>query len=155
MEKITNPIGNIFSYLQDIILFMEVKDKRLANKSETDETKRDSAVWLAAMSKEDDYLTYKDYWQNWMFEDVLNNVKLSNIEYWKQNPFNVPLDFREYLRRSCREIVLTTYEEKNEYYRTRIGLPPIGNKINHFLSNKLAKEYETSSIYSKQICHDK
>lgn len=141
VEKITNPLGNIFNYLQDIILFMEVKDKKIADKEETKETKRDSAVWLAAMSQEDSYITYKDYWQTWMFQDVLNNVKLSNVEYWMNNPFNVPLDFREYLTRRCREIVLNTYEEANVYYRTRIGLPPIGSNIKHFLSKELAKNY--------------
>ena len=45
VEKITNPLGNIFNYLQDIIRFMEVQDKKIADKDETNETKRDSAVW--------------------------------------------------------------------------------------------------------------
>ena len=129
----TDPLQDLFIDIKKILEFMEVKDKSEAMKYETQEIRDQSEMWLMAKMESDTYATYRRFWTIDMFKEVLPNAKLSNINYWMENPYNVPLDFRENLLKRGREAFLNTYEEKNDYYRMLTGLPPVGTPSSDFI----------------------
>lgn len=123
--------------------FIEIKDMRKAKAFETRESKKESEMWMAAKTKTDNYLAYREYWTVGMFQFVLHNVKLSNVHYWMDHPMNIPMDFRDHLLEKGREFFLAKYEEKNNYYRMLNGLPPYEeSKDNYiYLADKYYEEY--------------
>lgn len=146
-SKQTNPIQSLFSDIKKIIEFMEVKDLNEANNYETSDIKSESEMWMNAKMEMDTFITYKQYWNIAMFQEVLPNVKINNINYWMENPLNIPLDFRETLLTKGREVFLGLYEEKNDYYRMLNGLPPYGTSKENFLylSEETAKLLHVST----------
>ena len=91
-SKQTNPIQDLFVDIKKINNFMEVKDLNEANSYETSETRNAAEMWINALTEMDTYLSYKQFWNIAMFQEVLPNVKFTNISYWIDNPLNVPLD---------------------------------------------------------------
>lgn len=131
--KQTNPIQDLFVDIKKIIDFMEVKDLNEATSYETSDTKNSAEMWINAITGNDTFLTYKNFWNIAMFQEVLPNVKFNNIRYWMDNPLNIPLDFRDVLLTKGREVFLNSYEELNTYYRTLNGLPPYDTPKEQFL----------------------
>ena len=142
--KLTNPLQNLFIDIEKILSYTEFKDGNAAKQYETIETRDAAEMWIQAKIKQDNYLTYKAYWQTYMFQSVLPNVKLTNVNYYMENPLNVPYDFRSVLLEKGRAVFLKQYEEKNTYYRMLIGLPPIETDKSEFifLSESLAKTFQ-------------
>lgn len=140
--KRTDPIHDLFVDIKKIISFMEIKDAKEALKYETSESKDLAEIWMNAQNKEDNYVTYKNYWTISMFQEIMPNVKLKNFRYWVTNPYNVPADFRENLLVKGREAFLASYEEQNNYYRMLNGLPPVGTDKSDFIymSDELREE---------------
>lgn len=141
-KKQTNPLQNLFSDIEKILAYTEFKDLNAAREHETIESRDRADMWIHAKLQEDTYLTYQKYWQTYMFQSVLPNVKLSNVNYFMEHPLNVPYDFRNVLLEKGRELFLKEYKEENEYYRTLIGLPPIDEDPKRFIY--LSKELSIS-----------
>lgn len=141
-KKQTNPIQDLFIDIKKIIDFMEVKDLNQAMGYETSETKNAAEMWMNALTGNDTYLTYKNYWNIAMFQEVLPNVKFNNIRYWMESPLNIPLDFRDTLLNKGRQVFLDSFEEKNTYYRMLNGLPPYDTPKEEFIyfSKETAEE---------------
>jgi hypothetical protein len=142
--KLTNPIQNLFVDIEKILSETVFKDLNAARDAETIESRDAGDMWIRAKLKEDTYLTYRAYWQTYMFQAVLPNVKLSNISYYKENPMNVPYDFRSILLEKGRNAFFKQYVEQNTYYRMLSGLPPINTPSNEFiyLSKSLADKFQ-------------
>lgn len=132
-SKTTGPLHKLFSDISRIIEFMEIKDQKAADEKETSKSASAAEVYMNAMTEKDDYVTYHHLWNSWMFQEVVPNAKLTNITKWMQNPFTVPIVFRENLRIKGRELFLNGYEEMNEYYRMLNGMPPIDTPESEFI----------------------
>ena len=144
--KRTDPIHELFAGIKKIVDFMEVKDAKEALEHETAESKALSEIWINALNKDDNYVTYKRFWDISMFQEILPNVKLKNFTYWMENPYNVPADFRENLLLKGRQAFLDSYEEQNDYYRMINGQPPLNTDESEFiyLSKELREELHVS-----------
>lgn len=129
----TDPLQDLFSDVKKILDFMEIKDQKAAIDNESSESKDLAEMWVMAKTEQDTYLTYRQYWTVSMFQEILPNVKIKNVHYWINNPYNVPLDFRDNLLNRGREAFLNSYEEKNNYYRMLNGLPPYGTPPSEFI----------------------
>ena len=129
----TDPLQDLFSDVKKILDFMEVKDQKLAIENETSESKSLADMWIMARLENDTYLTYRKYWTDSMFQDILPNAKLKNIRYWIENPYNVPNNFRDNLLKCGRAAFLNSYEEKNDYYRMLNGMPPMNTSPSDFI----------------------
>lgn len=129
----TDPLQNIFSDIEKILNFMEVKDMKAANDAETTESKNNAELWMNAKLEMDSYITYKNYWTIGMFKEIESTSKLNDIRYWMNNPFNVPTNFRDNLLLKGREAFLKEYVETNEYYRMLNGLPPVDTPSEDFI----------------------
>lgn len=143
----TNPIQNLFIDIKKILDFMEIKDIKEASKFETTAIRDESDMWMNAKEGNDTYLTYKNYWKPYMFQEIVSNINLRDIRYWMEHPWNVPANFRDNLLEKGREAFLASYEEKNEYYRMLNGLPPIDTKPSDYvyLSEKMRNQLHASN----------
>jgi hypothetical protein len=121
----TNPIQDLFEGIKKILEFMEVKDINTATSYETTDIRDEAEMWMAAKEENDTYITYKNYWKPYMFQEIVSTCSLKNIQYWMEHPRNVPANFRENLLTKGRAAFLESYVEKNDYYRMLNGLPPI------------------------------
>ena len=148
MNKLTNPIQDLFGDIKKIISFIEIKDDKLAKEAETTETRDMAEVWMAAMEENDNYITYRRWWDIGMFQLVMPNVKWNDFKEWNADPSRVPVLFRETLRVKGREVFLSLYEERNAYYRTLAGLPPIDTPEDEYihLSEELRNEFNIPDI---------
>ena len=142
ISKLTNPIQELFSDVKKIFEFMEVKDHNEAMKYETPEIREDSEMWMNALVGSDTYSTYRNYWTIAMFQQILPNVKMNNVMHWMDNPYNVPVNFRELLLTEGRQRFLDQHVEKNQYYRMLNGQPPIDTQKKDFiyLSDEIRKQ---------------
>ena len=61
MEKLSNPIQELFSNIKKILEFMEIKDKNLASQNESEESRDLAEVWMAALIEDDNYITYRKW----------------------------------------------------------------------------------------------
>ena len=129
----TNPLQNVFSDVEKILDFMEVKDLKAANDAETTDSKNAAEMWMNAKLEKDNYITYKNYWNIGMFKEVASTAKLIDIQKWINNPLNVPNDFRNNLLIKGREAFLNSYEETNDYYRILNGLPPYNTPESEYI----------------------
>lgn len=147
-SKQIDPLQNLFIDIKKITEIIEIKDLKEANKYETADINAESEMWMNALSGNDTYTTYRRFWNVSMFQEVVSNVKLKDIKYWIENPYTVPLTFHDNLLKRGRECFLTNYEEKNEYYRTLNGLPPIETKESDFIymSQSLQDKFHVNNI---------
>lgn len=132
-SKFNDPLQNLFSDIEKIIEFIEIKDNSKANLYETPQIRAKSKAWMNAKLNQDNYLTYKRYWNFSMFQEVEANIKYNMFKFYMENPYNIPIEFRENLLVKGREIFLNSYEEENNYYRTLNGLPPYGTSSKDFI----------------------
>ena len=133
IEKETNVIQNLFVDIKKIIDSMIIKDLKEANKYENDDIKAEAKMWIDAQIQIDNYMSYKSYWEVYMFQKILPSIGISSIKYWKENPLNVPMEYRDTLLEEGRKLFLESYVEKNDYYRMLCGLPPIDTKVEDFI----------------------
>ena len=80
MNKLINPIQGLFANIQKIINFIEIKDLKLANEKETDESRDNAEVWMAAIEGNDNYLTYRRWWNIGLFQAIRSNVRWVDYE---------------------------------------------------------------------------
>lgn len=132
-SKQTDPLQDLFSDIKKILDFIEIKDMSEATKYETAESKNDADMWINAKLGVDTYSTYRMHWTISMFQEVVSNAKLNDIRYWMEHPYNVPVDFRENLLKRGREAFISSYEEKNDYYRMLNGLPSFGTPETEYI----------------------
>lgn len=132
-SKQTDPLQDLFSDIKKILDFIEIKDMSEATKYETTESKNNADMWINARLGVDTYSTYRMHWTVSMFQEVVSNAKLNDIRYWIEHPYNVPVDFRENLLKRGREAFISSYEEKNDYYRMLNGLPSYGTPETEYI----------------------
>lgn len=131
--KQTNPLQNIFADVKKILDFVEIKDNKEAYDCETEESKNMSEMWLNAMTKDDSYMTYSKWWNFSMFQEAVPNTRLIDMKKWMDNPFTVPLKYRDTLLIRGREAFINSYEEQNDYYRMLSGLPPLSTSPEDYI----------------------
>ena len=144
--KETGPLQNLFIDIKKILDFIELKDNKAAAKAETEYSKAQSALWMCAIIKEDNYVTYQMLWTKAMFQEIRSNITENDYNYYCRNPYKVPYYFQDQLLEMGRAVFLAEYEETNEYYRKLLGLPPLDTNPEDYiyLSEELQEEYNVA-----------
>jgi len=121
-----NPLANMHDSIIDIIEKSVVKYKYKELEYETIEMTRAADRYISASLLRDNYYSYLHY-----DEDVLLEI-IPELKYnpdmlilYKENRRNIPEEYHDLLLQRQRKKVIDEYEEKNEYYRELIGLPPL------------------------------
>ena len=146
--KQTGPLQNLFVDVKRILEFIEFKDQVSADAAETDESKALAELWMNAMIEDDSYITYKNWWNKSMFQEVTPNIKTVEYNYYLEHPFNVPLKYRDVLLVKGREAFVSKYEEQNDYYRMLNGLPPTSTSSQDYvyLSTSLRNQFHVDNL---------
>ena len=132
-SKQTNPLQNLFADIKKILEFIELKDEKEASDNETSESLLMSEMWMNAIVEDDSYLTYTKWWKYSMFQEAVPNTRIIDIKKWMDNPFSVPLKYRDTLLLRGREAFINEYEEQNDYYRMLNGLPPLSTRPEDYI----------------------
>lgn len=139
-KKQTGPLQNIFIDIKKILDKTVFKNEALAKENETPSSAGKAELYILAMKNQDSYITYKNWWTIDMFNSVYH-ITTNEFEYYMENPFSVPLKYRDTLLIKGRESFFVEFEEENAYYRMLMGLPPIDTTDYIKLSPELAEEY--------------
>lgn len=140
-QKQTGPLQNLYSEIKQILDFIEFKDGNAAKKAETAQSASKAEVYMNAMHKRDSYITYKNWWTRDMFKEISFNIKTVDYRYYIENPYNVPVEYRESLLEQGRQAYLDQYVEENSYYRMIMGLPALDDTEFIYLSKDLQEKY--------------
>lgn len=147
-ESMPNISEGLWQDLKTILEYMVVKDKQLADSCETETSKHDALVYFAAVHHRGSILLYKEYMTFELFATAMPTEPVDFIQECLNNPLLVPEKYRANIIRSVEEIIINNYVEKNDYYRTLIGLPPYGTKEEDFifLNDKTYEEFGIQKI---------
>ena len=127
MTKLFNPIkynkDAIILELKRIVSILEIKYKRKADSMETLESLKTADNFIYAVYKQDTLLAYDQLEEELLKLAGINDNGL--IKAILMDRDKVPAEYREAVLNTHRRKRIETYEEKNNYYRVRIGLPPL------------------------------
>ena len=115
-------LTGLYEDLMNIIRGLVVKRYDLAYEAETLDTARAFEVYLSCVNGTSYFYTFATY-----DVDVLISCGIdpSMAEAYAVNPNNIPEEYRDRVVAKQTEYVIANYEEKNEYYRMLLGLPPL------------------------------
>lgn len=120
----------IINEIKRIIKSTEIKYQREADKYETVESAKAADIYINAVYKADSMLSYPKLDRRALIRAGVVDTELLNK--YLDDRYQVPQDLVPRVIEEQRKIILSSYIEKNNYYRTRIGLPPLdkeGNEI--------------------------
>ena len=115
-------LTGLYDDLMQLVRGLCVKRFDLASDAETLETSRAFDVYLACVSGKATYLTFYQYDYEAMIEAGFDKV---TAESYAANPTNIPEENRARAVEYQSKYTIEHYEERNEYYRMLLGLPPL------------------------------
>lgn len=147
-RAIPNISDGLWDDLKEILEYLVIKDKHLADSMETDESKHDALVYFSALRHNGSILLYKDYLTFEIFASTMITESTGFIQECLENPILTPEKYRAAIIKKVEAEVLKEYTEKNEYYRMLIGVPPLSDGPDKFLylDNATYEEYGIKKI---------
>ncbi|MCM1230268.1 MAG: hypothetical protein NC489_09045 [Ruminococcus flavefaciens] len=117
-------LKSLYSDLLSIIQGSVVKRLDLAREGETLESARDFDVYLACVNGTRYFYTFPEF-----DEDILANyLDPVRVAEARRDRKTIPEELRDAIVRDQSQRVIDTYVEKNWYYRTLMGLPPLNDR---------------------------
>lgn len=120
-DNTLNTIKYVYDDLKKIIKSCVIKYDNIARSYETAESKREFDYYLIASRGIDTFDSYPSF-----SEFVLKNagiLDIKKIHDCEIDKNNIPKNLRQRVLEENRKYIISTYTEKNNYYRTLIGLP--------------------------------
>ena len=138
-----NPLSNLYKEFLKILKNITIKYAGKAEEYETYETRREADGYIDAVNKTDTFWSYSDYLPEELDAAGVSSYSLRK-DILEANPrARIPKKIQNAVLEIRRASVINTYEEKNNYYRTLIGYPPIEEKPSnfHYLPSSIIKAY--------------
>lgn len=144
MNENLNPLANLYDSFLSIINNLVIKYSVKAEEYETMETKQYADSYIDSFLKRDTFLSYRDY-----TIDEYHEAGLFNDEIIKESYTNircVPERYRNTLLENRRKTIISSYTEKNDYYRMLNGYPSIGEDETNFfyVTKEISETYDIS-----------
>ena len=122
-HKAQNPMSEYLLKLQLIVNNTEFKDKELADKYETYETKQYGNAYVNAVLKKDSYNSY-EYDDVYVYNTLINNGIDEDTAYkYMKNPNMIPPKIKGIMLEESRAKRIASYVEPNKYYAMLTGKP--------------------------------
>ena len=136
-------LNNLYDDLLRLIKGICVKRYDLALAAETLETSRAFDIYLSCMNGTAYFYTFPSY----DYEAMINaGFDPTTAASYATSPSNIPAEDREKAAKYQAQYTIEHYEERNEYYRTLCGLPPIGSENRYIYPvDENGKYYEVRS----------
>jgi hypothetical protein len=125
--------GSIWPDIRKALAYMTVKDKELASSLDTSEYQHNFALYDAALNHMGDATLYGEYYTIKFLQNLFPTMELSIMKEWIINPFMIPQRFRGEIVTAVEPLVISNFVEKNEYYRTYMGLAPMDIKFDEYV----------------------
>ena len=116
-------IDNIFNEIKLIIPTLTIKFDKEAKLLDTLETLKESDRYVSAILKIDSFNTYRQFDSQSIINAGVTNLEL--VRQYSENKLLIPYNLRDIIIEKQRELIISNYVEKNNYYRTLNGLPDI------------------------------
>lgn len=120
-------LNDIKSITENVIVKFAVE----ANANETVDTKRDGDRFVAAMTERDVFASYRRYDRDILIKAGITDPEVLDECYYDK--YKIPYNKREEVLRLQRQMVIDQYDERNDYYRTLIGKPPMNTPEEEFI----------------------
>lgn len=119
-----NPFADIVIYYAKVLgLDTVLKMKDVADQNETEESLKNAERYIACMDNTMIYDLFEDFPEEVLIKSGLTGQALIIA---LMNPKKIPERLKETVFKNMKQWVIETYEEKNDYYRMLMGLPPMG-----------------------------
>lgn len=122
-------LKSLYVDIMNMLKKLSVKRYDMARGCETVETARAFEMYLACIQKKQFFYTFKHY----DFDILLKYMDPMTAKEAAKDSALIPEEYRDEIVNEQAQQVIDTYEEKNEYYRMLIGLPPYGTKKRDFI----------------------
>ena len=116
-------VNSFKKYLLATIPYIVVKNNVEAEEYETIESRRDSDLFIAASLETDTFVSYVNYPAGIYRQGGIIDEEL--IKLCLKDKRHTPDAYRQNIVRQMRKYVISTYVEKNDYYRKLAGLPKL------------------------------
>lgn len=133
-------------YLIEYVPRMVVKFGGDASKYSTLQDEKYADMFIAASLGKDSIYTYKDY-SDVIESSVLGLTKVE-IDKYKHNPTELPIDKQRTLVKLKRAFTISSYVERNNYYRMLNGQPDIDDTDSIYLSDAQYEQYSIGEYSS-------
>ena len=117
-----DPLKQLYTDFMVVIKQCVIKYKTEADKYETLETKKASDAYIKAYRGEDVFETYYRY-DKQIIAEIMHLTDEDKIEFYHLNRNEIPYNYRGILLKKQRALIISEYEEMNNYYRCLNGLP--------------------------------
>ena len=108
-----------------------IKYSSKADEYETLDIRKSANEYINAKNATDNFFMYTEYTDDMFYAAGVSQI--STIEYYREDLKRVPELTREKLLILKRSAVISSYVEKNNYYRELSGLPPYGTDESEYL----------------------
>ena len=120
-------LNDIRSITENVIVKFAVE----ANANETVDTKREGDRYVAAMTERDIFASYPRYDRDILIKAGITDPDVLEECYYDK--YKIPYKKRDEVLRLQRQAVIDQYDERNDYYRTLIGRPPMSTPEEEFI----------------------
>ena len=126
-KNIQNPAAEYLFKLQLIVSNTEYKNREMAAKYETLESKKNGEEYVRAVLKTDQFDSYQ-YDGRVVYQCLIDNgIPEKDAYKYLKNPYIIPPKIKNILLDQAREVRIATFKEKNKYYCNLAGIPFEGN----------------------------
>ena len=132
-------LDTMFREIRTIIQGVTIKYSRLAKENETIEMKKEFNKYLQSVEGSDTFESYRTFdIEAIKKSEITQDVELMDL--YATSPHLIPDTFKYVVLQYQRQYNIENYEEKNEYYRKMIGLPPLDDKTGVYPSDTFIEE---------------
>ena len=151
-----NPLSSLYDDISKILDSLVIKYSYNAEMYETLDIRKYADQYLDALAQTDTFFIY-DFQTNEYIDALtqmnpdftLTNEMLNQIHAWQASPKDVPKQLQKLLMEAKREEIVSSYDEKNNYYRMLHGYPDIEETKKDFfyINDALIEKYKLEDLH--------
>ena len=151
-----NPLSSLYDDISKILDSLVIKYSYNAEMYETLDIRKYADQYLDALAQTDTFFIY-DFQTNEYIDALtqmnpdftLTNEMLNQIHAWQASPKDVPKQLQKLLMEAKREEIVSSYNEKNNYYRMLHGYPDIEETKKDFfyINDALIEKYKLEDLH--------
>lgn len=148
MKTIPNISDGLWEDLKTILEYLVIKNKSLADSLDTLEYQHAATLYFSAIHKKGAITLYAGYYTFDFLAPIMFLEPSQFINDCVMDPIKIPAKYHNSILSKVYPIVISNFIEKNDYYRTLMGLPPFGTPPSDFifLKNSTYLDYSIKRI---------
>ena len=139
-ENKLNTIYYVYDDIRKLVNSCVIKFENIANAGESTSSARNFDHYLIASREIDTFDSYRGF-----PKEVIRKagvLDISKLNEYTLNKHSIPKELRNKVLIENRKYIIENYVELNDYYRTLIGLPDIGDNDFVYVDQELCEKYD-------------